>query len=43
MSIEPIGFSKEQEQVYGVTVNCLYDESVATADKYYKITDTGAT
>ncbi|HEY3175678.1 MAG TPA: hypothetical protein VGK94_07950 [Candidatus Polarisedimenticolia bacterium] len=43
VSIEPIGFSKESEQVYGVTVNCLYDESVATADKYYKIVDSGAT
>ena len=41
--MEPIGFPKDGEQIYGVTMSVMYDDSVATADKYYKEVDTGAT
>ena len=33
---EPIGITKEKEKIVGVTLDVLYDESVTTADKYYK-------
>jgi len=39
-SIEPIGHTKEQEAVCGVTFSLTLDDSVATADKYFKVADT---
>ena len=36
MAVEAIGVTKEKEKIIGVTFDILYDESVATADKYYK-------
>ena len=40
---DPIAISKEKEKIVGVTIDCLYDESVATADKYYKQVNAGGT
>ena len=42
-SVQPIGISKDKEKIVGVTMNCLYDESVSTADKYGKVVNTGGT
>lgn len=39
-AIDPIGHSKESEAVFGVTFDVLQDDSVATADKYWKAVDT---
>lgn len=36
MSMDAIGITKEKEKIVGVTFDILYDESVATADKYWK-------
>ncbi|HET6373009.1 MAG TPA: hypothetical protein VFG76_06865 [Candidatus Polarisedimenticolia bacterium] len=41
VTVEPIGMAKDSETVWGVTMTLVYDETVATADKYYKIIDTG--
>lgn len=39
-SMEPIQFGKSVEQSYVVTFRILRDDSVATADKYFKQVDT---
>ncbi len=43
MAIEPIGVAKDKEKILGVTLDILYDESVATADKYFKQVNASAT
>lgn len=40
-AVEPIGHAKDNEKVYGITLVPVYDETLATADKYGKITDAG--
>lgn len=39
-SIDPIGHAKDGEAVVGVTFALTLDDSVATADKYWKVVDT---
>lgn len=41
VSAEAIGFAKDKEQLFTVTMSVMYDDSVATADKYLKIVDSG--
>ena len=40
-SMEEISFGKSAEQTLAVTIDCLYDDSVATGDKFLKINDAG--
>lgn len=37
--VEALPFDKENPQKVGVTLACLYDETVATADKFLKVVD----
>ncbi len=39
--LEAIAFKKGQEQTYGVTFGMVADQSVTTADKFYKVVDSG--
>ncbi len=40
-SVDEIPYGKSGEQVLAVTIHCMYDDSVATADKFLKIVDSG--
>ena len=40
-SVNEIQFAKGMEQTFEVTVDCLYDDSVATGDKFLKVVDSG--
>ncbi len=40
-SMDPIGFAKDKERILLVTIDCLYDETVSTADKYGKVIAAG--
>ena len=40
-SVEEIAYGKSAEQTFAVTFDCLYDDSVATGDKFLKVVDSG--
>lgn len=40
-SVDEIPFGKAGEQTLAVTIHCMYDDSVATADKFFKVVDSG--
>lgn len=42
-ALDAIGVTKAKEKVLGVTMGVLYDESVATADKYGKVVNASGT
>lgn len=42
-NVAEISFGKQPEQTFEITFTCLYDDSVATGDKFLKIVDSGGT
>lgn len=40
-AIEEISFGKQPEQTFVVTFDCMFDDTVATGDKFLKIVDSG--
>jgi hypothetical protein len=40
-TVAEIAFGKGNEQTFEVTFDCLYDDSVATGDKFLKVVDSG--
>ena len=42
-TVAEIAFGKSSEQTFEVTFDCLYDDSVATGDKFLKVVDSGGT
>jgi hypothetical protein len=40
-SVDEIPFGKAGEQTLAVTIDCMYDDSVATGDKFLKVVDSG--
>jgi len=40
-AVETLAFKKGQEQMYGITFGMVADQSVAAADKFYKVVDSG--
>jgi hypothetical protein len=40
-NVEEISYGKQPEQTFTVTIACMFDDSVATGDKFLKIVDSG--